>query len=917
MSTISVLGRETELGRIGWLLEDARSGRSGVLALIGEPGIGKSVLLEWACEHSTGMRLLRARGVQSEAHIPFAGLADLLRPALVLLDRLPGPQAEALQGALALVPSRSEDRFAIGSATLSLLVALAEAGPVMVAVDDAHWIDGSSADALAFAFRRLVADSVAVLMTARAGEASLLTATALDRIELVGLDLPAAHELVTAVAGPVSEHLMSSLHRDTGGNPLALVEAAHQVEFLRHHSPLETPLPLLTSVSQIYLDRIRSLSQPSATVVLLAASSDLSDLALLARAAATLGVEMGDLAQAEDARLVKVSHASVEFCHPLIRAAVYNDASPDRRRKAHRALAGALADREADRKAWHLALAALGPDPLACSALEQAAERARERNAYEVASRAFERSSQLANSDELRAGLLHRAARCAWDAGLPERATELMDQVEGADEPVGIALEHLRGQICARRGPVEAGLAHLLAAAQHLAPTSPDAAVVILAEAVRAAFYAGDAATMLKAADTVKSLRGRVLSDRGAFFAAMAEGMAYTISGRSRAGAEKLHEAIDIAGTVVASDDVDWHAWTALCSLWLRESGARRSLLERGTELARSRTALGTLLYLLCYLAIDRAAAEQWAEAEAGFHQAISLARETGQHTDLSASLSRLAWLEARQGREDACVAHAQEALSIAEDLGLRLCEVWAHAALGELHLAQGRSDEALAHFVIQQSLLSLCGIADVDLSPTPELVELRLRAGAITEANELAATYHKQAAEKGLPWALARAARIDGLLAAESEMDLRFEQALVAHNQTPDRFETARTQLAYGSRLRRGRQRIRAREQLRAAVETFDQLGARPWAALARAELAATGERARARSEATRNDLTPQEMQIAVLLSRGRTTREAASALFLSPKTIEYHLRNVYRKLDCRNRDELAVALKEVRVSG
>jgi DNA-binding CsgD family transcriptional regulator len=914
---IRLVGRDEELARIGRLLAGARAGSGRVLALAGEPGVGKSVLLEQAVEWAAGMRVLRARGVQSETHIPFAGLADVLRPALFLLDRLPGPQAEALEGALALIPSRSQDRFAIGSATHSLLVAYAELGPVLVAVDDAHWIDGSSGDALSFAFRRFVADPVAVLLAVRSEHPSGLAATAIERIEVAGLDLAAASELVTAEVGAVAGPLLGQLHRHTGGNPLALLEAAHQVDTLRRYGPLDTPLPVFTSVSQMYLDRIRPLRPGAAAVSLLAASSDLTDLGLLARAADAAGADIGDLADAEEARLVRVSDGRVEFLHPLIRSAVYNDASPDRRRKAHRALADALPDREADRRAWHLALAALGPDPVACSALAQAGDRALERNAYEVAARAFERSSQLAARDPTRAELLGRAARCAWDAGLPDRAGQLIDQAQEmpAEETVRAGLEHLRGQIAARQGPVDAGLAHLLSAARRTAPHAPDEAVIILAEAVQTAFYAGDATAMLQAAETISTLRVRVASKRAAFFAAMAEGMAYTFSGRTRAGAQQLHIAIDIAATIATPDDPQLHAWAAMCNLWLRESGTRRDLLEQAAAVARSRTALGALLYLLCYLAIDHGAADQWAQAEAGLHQVIALARETGQRTDLAAALGRLAWLEARQGRQEACLRHVEESLSIAGQLGLRLCEIWAHAALGELHLAQGRTDEAVEHFTTQQALLDRCGIADVDLSPAPELVELHMRSANTAQAAELAAAYHQFALDKGLPWARARAARARGLVASEDEMDAAFEEALEAHRLTPDGFEMARTQLAYGARLRRARRRVRSREHLRAAVATFERLGAQPWSAQAQAELTASGEKARARNPSTRDQLTPQELQIAILLSAGRTTREAASALFLSPKTIEYHLRNVYRKLDCRNRAQLAATLSDGRI--
>jgi DNA-binding CsgD family transcriptional regulator len=911
-----LIGRDQELVRIGRLLDGARAGRSQVLALAGEPGVGKSALLGQAVEWAAGIRVLQARGVQSETHIPFAGLADILRPALNLLDRLPKPQAEALEGALALVPSRAQDRFAIGSATHSLLVAYAEAGPVLVAVDDAHWIDGSSGDALSFAFRRFVADPVAVLMTVRSEHPSVLASTALERLEVAGLDLAAASELLTAAVGAIPEPLLGRLHRETGGNPLALLESARQVDTLRRYGPLDTPLPVLISVSDEYLDRVRSLRPSAAAVCLLAAASDPTDLRVLARAASRLEADIADLADAEEARLVKVVEGRVEFLHPLIRSAVYNDASADRRRKAHRALADALPDRDADRRAWHLALAALGPDSVASSALAQAGDRAFERNAYEVAARAFERSSELATSDPARAELLHRAARCAWDAGLPDRALQLIDLAQEipAEETVSVRLEHLRGQITARQGPVASGLYHLLSAAERSMLLSPDEAVIILAEAVQTAFYVGDEAAMRQAADTIRTLRARVTSERAAFFAAMAEGMAYIFSGRRSAGAEQLHVAIDIAARITSPEDPLWHAWVAMCHLWLRETGAHREMLERAAEMARSRTALGVLLYLLGYLAIDNSAADRWADAEAGFHQVVALARETGQRTDLSAALARLAWLEARQGREDACFEHAEESLSIAGELGLRVCEVWVSAALGELHLALGRAEQAVAHFTAQQSLLRRCGIADVDLSPAPELVELHIRAGETTEAGQLAASYYEAARDKGLPWALARAARARALVVSEQEMDAVFEEALQAHSHTPDCFEMARTQLAYGARLRRARQRVRSRELLRRALETFERLGAKPWADQARAELTATGESARARDFSTRDQLTPQELQVALLLSAGRTTREAASALFLSPKTIEYHLRNVYRKLDCRNREQLAAVLSDGR---
>jgi DNA-binding CsgD family transcriptional regulator len=312
----------------------------------------------------------------------------------------------------------------------------------------------------------------------------------------------------------------------------------------------------------------------------------------------------------------------------------------------------------------------------------------------------------------------------------------------------------------------------------------------------------------------------------------------------------------------------------------------------------------------LTLVAIDQAATDRWAEAQAGFHEAISLARETGQLTDLGMALARLAWLEARQGRPEQSRLHAEEALGLSRDMGLGQSEAWAMAALGELELTLGRADAALARFEEQRAARRSRGIGDPDLGPAPELVEIYLRLGRGPEAAKVAEEFTRAASAKAQPWALARAARCGGLIAAGGESDRLFETALALHAQTPDSFETGRTHLAFGARLRRERQRVRARGQLRAAIEVFDRLGAEPWSEMARAELAATGETARRRDVTTLNDLTPQELQIALSLAGGRTTRETAAALFLSPKTIEYHLRNVYRKLGIGSRSELKAAM-------
>lgn len=912
-----LVGRDREQQVLAGALSDARAGRGSVLAIVGEPGIGKSALLAYAEEQAGGMNVLHARGVQSEAQIPFAGLFELLRPALGTIDRIPRPQAAALEGALALRPPRGEDRFAIGAATLSLLAAYAERSPLLVVVDDAHWLDGSSANALLFAARRLAADPVAIVLAVRQDEPSLLDGSDLPVLRLGGLDLAASVELLRRHASEPAlqtgaERAPDRLHRETGGNPLALLELAGEGEW-PEDSPLNEPLPVVASVARAYEQRFRSLEAGTRQVLLLIAASDGGDLAVLARSSAELGLTLDDLAPAEAVGLVSVGRARVEWRHPLARSAVYGEASPTERRTAHRALAHALPDADDDRRAWHLALAALGPDDGAASALEQAGTRAHDRSAYDVASRAFERAAALAPEANRRARLLYAAADSAWLGGLATRTTDLLDEAtRHAEEPgITVSVDHLRGHIAVRRGPVSEGHAILFAAAEQAAIVDPPLAVVILAEAVLACFYAGDAPGMLRTAERVSVVARGCTDARSEFFATMTAGMALVFSGDGACGPELIRQAVGLLeSSVELRHDLRLLAWAAMGPLWLREAASGRALVDRALQIARSRSAVGVLPFLLAHVAIERAASDRWVEAQAVFHEAILLARESGQHSELGFSLARLAWVEARQGKQEQCRAHAAEALELSRALGLGPCEIWALSALGDLELGLGRPEAAIVRFEEQRNQLCRLGINDVDLFPAPELAEAYLRMGRADEAAQAAVAFEREAVVKGQPWVLARSARVRGLLAADELFDAAFTEAIALHAATPDAFETARTHLAYGSRLRRARQRVRAREQLRAAIEIFDRLGAEPWGDFSRAELAATGETARRRDPATLNELTPQELQIALLLAERRTTRETGAALFLSPKTVEYHLRSIYRKLDISSRDQLVAAM-------
>jgi AAA ATPase domain len=562
-----LLGRDREQLTLVRLLADARAGDSGVLAIVGEAGIGKSALLVYAEEQAGGMNVLRARGVQSEAHIPFAGLFELLRPALPWIGQIPGPQAAALESALALRPARAQDRFAVGAATLSLLAGYADAVPVAVLVDDAHWLDGSSADALLFAFRRLIADPVAVVFTVRKGEPSLLDGADLATLRLQGLDRASAAELLRHQGDePLSQNLADRLHQDTGGNPLALLELGGERKRLAGLPP-DAPLATGTSVASLYLLRFRSLPQRTRDVLVLAAAIDSGEVSVLARAASILGLGLSDLIPAEAAALITVHDSRVEFRHPLARSAIYGDAPPERRRAVHRALAGAFPDAEADRRAWHLALASFGPDDAASSALEQAGQRARQRSAYEVSSRAFQRAALLAPEETSQGRLLYAAADAAWLGGLADRAAALLgDARQHVLTPdLRISIEHLRGHIATRRGPITEAQEILLAAAQDAAPIDPERAVVMLAEAVNASFYAGDAATMRLAAERAASLAPLGSEGRTAFFVLIAQGMALIFSGEGERGAPAIRAAVEVLEhSDELRDDPRLLAWAAM-----------------------------------------------------------------------------------------------------------------------------------------------------------------------------------------------------------------------------------------------------------------------------------------------------------------------------------------------------------------
>ena len=910
-----LFGRDDEIRIVGQALAAARVGKSTRLVIRGEPGIGKSALLEQAVADAGPMRLLSAHGVEFEADVPFAGLHELLGPALPLVDRLPPVHAAALRSSLGLGERIEADRLIVGAAVLGLISSYAEHGPLLVTVDDAHWLDAASAEAIAFAARRLVADPVAILVALREGHDSPFLTAGWPEIELRGLDRGAASHLLGQLATVPTSDSLDRLLRATDGNPLALVELART-----DPQPAGAPhldLPVVTSVERAYLRRADGLSGGARQVLLLMAASGGPDLGLVRRAAAAQEIEERALEEAEAAgSLVQVSGDHAGFVHPLARAAIYHAASPAQRRAAHGALASVMTGPDdADRRAWHLAAATTGWNTEASEALAQAGQRARESTAYSAAAAALAESARLTEDLNLRSDRFYKAAENAWLAGDAGHAVELLRSARRITTSTValVDIDSLDGHIAMRRGAVIEGYRTLTAAADAIEPLNRLKAIRILADAALATCWSGHPGQMLEVARRAIELLQDDDPPEPAIFAHVAYGALAILAGRGSEGAQGLRESIPLFAKA-SSDSVDplLLMCTGIAGLFLREAEEGRELLDRALKQARERAPTAALPMILMMLGRDAFATDQWSMARAQYEECDRVSRETTQFTWLAGAMGGLAWLDALEGRAEECRAHAAEARRVSEQYDMGLFNAWSMIALGQLEVGLGNPQAAVTHFIECTDFLKELAIDDPDLSPAPDMVDALVHLGRVAEAQAISDEYSSRAEEKGLPFALARAARARGLLADDRAFAAEFEVALRHHERTPDVFERGRTRLYYGERLRRTRRRVDAREQLRAALKAFDQLGAAAWSERALAELEASGETARVRDDRYRQQLTPQELQVALILAEGSTTREAATKLYLSPKTVEYHLRHVYDKLEVRTRDDLRAALAE-----
>jgi DNA-binding CsgD family transcriptional regulator/tetratricopeptide (TPR) repeat protein len=924
----TLAGRERELARIDAMVERAAAGGSGALLVSGESGIGKSALLQVADQRAAarGATVLRARGWESEAEIPYAALLELLRPVLGMLDGIPPVQATALGSAMALREASEHDSFAVPAGVLSLLAAVAAQSPLVALVDDVQWVDAASRDALLFAARRLGADGVMIVFAQRDGTGGEVDLPGLERIRLGGLARDSAVALTVAADERLVRPVAEALAEQTGGNPLALLETPTLLSDAQcaGREPLDAPLPPVASIGRALELRLAELPEGARQAMVLAAATQTEDLPTFVRALAASGLSGDALGPAERAGLVAVSGERFSIRHPLMRSSAYHGASDGERRAAHRALADAARDPRL--RAWHLALAAFEPDERVAADLDDAARDARERGGHAEAARAWDRAAAL-SPGAADAARRSADAGAAWlDAGHPEKALESIDRIDPRDagETLAYAARRIAAQVELRRDPLTAHRL-LVAEADRLADSDRATAAALMLEASIAHMMSGDMVGLFADARRASELAAGVqpvyatIADVVVAETQIALGSVEEGDAVLAAHLDALLEADPLAlGMEVIG-------MAGHCSYWIEEWERAEAILDRCVATARAASAFGKLVYPLAARAQLAFRRGRWRQALADADEAVTLARVTRQDAVLAHALAVLAEIEAGRG-ETSAQAHADEAVLLCERFGSRAVLTYALRALALDHLAQRRVEAAIdvcarASAIADQLQMGVAGI----VMWMPDEVEALARAGR-TAAAEAALERFRPRAESGGSWGPAAVERCRGLLVSAAEADERFARALELHAHDGQPFEAARTALLWGERLRRDRRRARAREPLTRALETFGALGAAPWRARAERELlAAGGELPRsgdtrpaaspalvvpAAGDGAIDELTPAELQVALMVAGGQRNREVAAALFLSQKTVERHLTAIYRKLGVRSRTELANAV-------
>ncbi|HET7047924.1 MAG TPA: AAA family ATPase [Solirubrobacteraceae bacterium] len=902
--------RRHESAALDGLLAAVRAGRSGALVLRGEAGIGKTALLEHAVASASGVRVLRATAVESEMELAFAALHQLCGPMLDRIDRLPGPQRDALATTFGVRAGPAPDRFFVGLAVLSLLSEVAHKQPVLCVVDDAQWLDRASAQALGFVARRLFAESVALLFAAREPGEEL---AGLPELVVEGLQDAYARRLLKAVIpGRLDERVADQLLSETGGNPLALLELprGRSATQLAGGYALPGALSLSGRIEESFLKRLAALPKDTQRLVLVAAAEPTGDPALVWRAAERLGITGPALESAESAGLIEVD-GRVRFRHPLVRSAVYRAASPNDRRLAHRALGEATDARvDADRRAWHLAEAAAGPDEDVAVELERAAGRAQARGGLAAAAAFLERASDLTPEPLRGAQRALGAAQTKYEAGALDDAVALLATAEtGTLDDLERARVHLlRGQIAfaSRRGSDAPPL--LFKAARELEAVDPGLARTTYLEALSAGRFAGRLArgvTLVEVSEA--ALAGPPPPQPARPPDLLLEGLAIRFTRGYAAGAPILKEALKAfrRKTVLPPEEARWLllACRVAADLWDDEN----LTLLSARELERCRNA-GALSAIP--LALD---ARTWTHVVSGeLDAAASLADEARTVTEATGVATvpyAPLWLAALRGKESELLRLVETTVRAAVSRGEGFALAITELVSAVLYNGLGRYETALAACRSAGTFSDLVGSPR---GPESELIEAAVRCGELQVAEQALERLAGTTRASGTDWALGIEAHSRALLSGGDIAESLYREAIARLGRTRVRMQLARSHLLYGEWLRRERRRLDAREQLRAACEMFSAMGIEAFAARAERELLATGERARRRTVETREELTPQEAQIARLAADRLSNAEIGARLIISQHTVAYHLRKVFNKLGITSRNQLSRALPE-----
>ncbi|MGI5170181.1 AAA family ATPase [Spirillospora sp. CA-253888] len=899
-------GRDKELAEVDRLLAGARRSRGGALLLEGEPGIGKSMLLDHAARQADDMRVLRCAGSEAEAELAFAGLHLLLRPLLDRLDAIPAPQARSLGGALGLTEAEGGDRFLVGLAVLSLLAGLAEERPVLCLVDDMHWIDQASADALLSAARRLEAESIALVFAARDDERQDRT-TGLPELRLGRLDRTDAASLLTDRSPGLAPQVRDRVLDEADGNPLALVElpAALTPE---QRSARPTPLalhiearPIADRVQDTFRSAIAALPPKAADLLLIAAADGTGELATVLRAGRAFGATLGDLEAGERARLVRLTATSVVFRHPLIRVAVYQGARLTSRLGAHRALADALetVDDHAARRTWHLAAASTGPDERVAAALERCAEGARRHGGHAAVAAAYERAADLSPDRCERARRLIAAAGAAAACGQTRRAADLADRAapHAADALTRASLARVRAVLVYDRGysRMDRWLGEV---ADAVAGHDPDAAVSMLFDAATVAWAASDAVSVANAAERMAALRPSAA--HGPLLVRAATALAQLSTGEVREGVPALRAVVeglrDTGHPLGLRQSISAQWWYHMVA----EPEAAHDAAEGVVAKCREQGTIGPLPRALTFLARSQWRLGRYRDMRTTAGDGLRIAQDTSQYHYAGHLTGLLTKAAALKGDEEGCRALSEQG---PRDGGR--CAESRHA-LGMLDLGLGRYEAALRRF--EEIGASPERHPVTALYVLPDHIEAAVQLGRPERAREACARFVDWADATGRPWAEAIARRCQALLATGEDADRRYAQAVKLHVRDEQPFERARTELLYGAWLRRNRRPADARPLLRSALQIFEGIDAEPWAERARAELRATGERVDvpAGNDGPLPALTPQEHQVVRLAATGLSNIDIGARLLLSPRTVGSHLYKAFRKLGVTSRHEL-----------